>query len=115
MNATLEEDILNIIENFKDKVNPEFTADSQDLIKIKRLIQRHPCGRRNSESDGLMYYQVDYDALKKHKVKDFKFSLEDYKKWQIETLETLKQQFIARRNNYASKRETTTIIQLPIE
>lgn len=115
MNATLEQDILNIIENFKEKVNPGFTADSQDLIKIRRLIQKHPSGRRNSESDGIMYYQVDYDALKRHEVKDFKFSLEDYKEWQIETLETLKQQFIARRNNYANKRETTNFIQLPIE
>lgn len=115
MNATLEQDILNIIENFKEKVNSDFTADSQDLIKIRKLIQKHPSGRRNSEGDDIMYYQVDYDALKRHQVKDFKFSLEEYKQWQIETLEIFKQQFIARRNAHAIKRETTKTIQLPIE
>lgn len=115
MNATLEKDILNIIENFKEKVNPGFTADSQDLMNIRKIIKRYSGGRSNEHQEDVMYSSVDYDALKRHQVKDFKFSLEDYKQWQKETLEELKQQFISRRNEYAIKRETTSFIQLPIE
>lgn len=110
MIATLEQDILNIIEQFKEKVNPDFAADSHSLITIRKLIQKHPSGRRNSQGDDIMYYQVDYEGLKRHGVTDFKFSLEDYKKWQIETLEILKQQFIARRKNDVYKPETINFI-----
>lgn len=110
MVATLEQDILNIIEQFKEQVNPDFAADSQDLMTIRRLIQKHPSGRRNSQGDDVMYYQVDYAGLKRHGVTDFKFSLEDYKKWQIETLEILKEQFIARRKHDVYKPETINFI-----
>lgn len=90
MIATLEQDILNIIENFKEQVNSDFTASSQDLTKIKKIIQDWRLGRRTQNGGNTLYTCIDYEGLKRHQVKDFKFSLEDYKRWQSETIEELK-------------------------
>lgn len=115
MIATLQEDVLHIIENFKEKVNPKFVATPQDLMKIKKMVQDNYCGRTNERGGDILYASVDYDGLKRNNVKDFSFSLKDYERWSIETLELLKAEFIARRNKYAIKREATKTIQLPIE
>ena len=96
MFATIEQDVLNIIENFKKYVNPSFTANSQDLMNIKKLIKTCPASRVNG-ADGIFYYAVDYNTLKKHGVKDFKFSIEDYRDWRRQTLEELRNEFIQRR------------------
>jgi hypothetical protein len=96
MFATIEQDVLNIIENFKKHVNPSFTANSHDLMYIRKMINTCPASRTNGK-DGVMYYSVDYATLKKHGVKNFKFSIEDYREWRKETLEELKQDFIQRR------------------
>ena len=90
MIATLEQDILNIIENFKEQVNPDFTAGSQDLMKIKKIIQDWKLGRETQCGGSTLYTCIDYEGLKRHNVKDFKFSLEDYREWQSETIEELK-------------------------
>lgn len=90
MIATLEQDILNIIENFKEQVNSGFTASSQDLTKIKKIIQDWRLGRETQNGGNTLYTCIDYEGLKRHQVKDFKFSLEDYKRWQSETIEELK-------------------------
>lgn len=115
MMATLQEDVLHIIEKFKEKVNPKFVATPQDLMKIKKMVQDNYCGRTNSNGGDILYTSVDYDALKRHKVKDFSFSLKDYERWSIETLEILKAEALVRRNRNANKRKTTKTIQLPIE
>lgn len=96
MNATIKQDTINIIKNFKEKVNPEFNADSKDMENILKLINTCPASRINGD-DGVMYYSVDYNTLKKHGVKDFKFSIGDYRAWRLEELEELRKGFISRR------------------
>ena len=103
MIATLQQDLLNIVRCFKEQVNPDFDPTNQDIIKIKQLITNHPHGRMNSNGGDILYTTVDYDGLKRHGVKDFNFSLQDYQEWKIETLEILKNEFITRRNKYATK------------
>jgi hypothetical protein len=90
MEATLKQDTLNIIKNFKEKVNGDFNADEQDIKNIQKLIKTYPSGRSNEYGDDTLYSCIDYAGLKRHQVKDFKFSLEDYKRWQSETIEELK-------------------------
>lgn len=115
MIATLQQDILHIIENFKERVNPKFVATPQDLAQIKRMVQDNHCGRTNERGGDILYASVDYDGLKRHKMKDFSFSLRDYEGWVTETLEILKAEAIARRDKRATERKTTEIVQLPIE
>ena len=90
MIATLEQDILNIIKNFKEQVNPDFAPDSQDLADIKKIIQNWRLGRETQDGGDIKYICIDYDGLDRHNVKDFKFSLKDYTEWQSETIEILK-------------------------
>lgn len=94
MEATMKQDVLNIIKNFKEKVNSDFNADAIDVTNIQKMIKTYPNGRSNEYGDDTLYSCIDYAGLKRHNVKDFKFSLEDYKEWQSETIEELK----ARRN-----------------
>ena len=98
MIATVEQDILNIIENFKKYVNPSFTANSQDLMKIRRIIQDWKLGKE-TENGNTLYTFIDYEGLKRHGVKNFSFSLEEYSEWQNETIEILKQDYINRRKD----------------
>lgn len=97
MNASLQQDLLNIVKCFKEQVNPAFEATNQDIIKIKQLITSHPHGRINSNGGDILYTTIDYAGLKRHGVKDFSFSLQDYREWKLETLEILRNNFIARR------------------
>ena len=91
MDATMKQDVMNIIKNFKEQVNSDFNADSEDIKNIQKLIKTYPNGRSNEYGDDTLYSCIDYEGLKRHNVKDFKFSLEDYKEWQSETIEILKQ------------------------
>lgn len=97
MIAALEQDILKIIEQFKKHVNPSFTATPHDLQKIKDIITNYPSGRETLDRTNTLYTCIDYAGLKRHGVKDFSFSLEDYSEWQTETIEQSKQDFIKRR------------------
>ena len=112
MIATLTQDVMNVIENFKSKVNPEFVASPSDITKIKTLITECSGGRSNSNGGDILYTYIDYDGLKRHNIKDFSFSLKDYERWSVETLELLKADAIARRNKRV-ERKANDIIQLP--
>ena len=102
MDATLKQDIIHIIDQFKKHVNPEFVATPKEIEKIKELIIEHSGGRSNENGGNIMYTYIDYDGLKRHNVKDFSFSAEDYELWSIETLDLLKAECRARRNKYGN-------------
>ena len=112
MNATLKQDIIHIINEFKKHVNPEFVASPKDIEKIKELVTEHSGGRSNEDGGDVMYTYIDYDGLKRHKVKDFSFSAIDYEKWTVETLEILKAECRARRKQYGNNWKTIKAIQL---
>lgn len=97
MDATLKQDIIHIINEFKKHVNPEFVATPKDIEKITILITEHSGGRSNEKGGDVMYTYIDYDGLKRHNAKDFSFSAEDYELWLIETLDLLKAECIAKR------------------
>ncbi len=97
MIATLQEDLLNIVKRFKEEVNPSFEPSPKDIAKIKDIITNYPSGRETLDRTNTLYTCIDYAGLKRHAVKDFSFSLEDYSEWQTETIEQLKQDFIKRR------------------
>jgi hypothetical protein len=97
MIATLEQDILKIIEQFKKHVNHSFTATPHDLQKIKDIITNYPSGKETLDRTNNLYTCIDYAGLKRHGVKDFSFSLEDYSEWQNETIEILKKEYASRR------------------
>ena len=99
MIATLQEDLLNIVKCFKEKVNPSFEPSPKDIVKIKDIITNYPSGRETLDRTNTLYTSIDYEGLKRHGVKDFSFSLEDYSEWQTETIEQLKQDFIKRRKD----------------
>ena len=99
MIATVEQDILKIIEQFKKHVNPSFTATPHDLQKIKDIITNYPSGRETLDRTNTLYTCIDYAGLKRHGVKDFSFSLEDYSEWQNETIEILKKEYASRRKS----------------
>ena len=112
MNATLKQDIIHIINEFKMLVNPDFVATPKDIEKIKELITEHSGGRSNANGGNIMYTYIDYDGLKRHNVKDFSFSAEDYELWSFETLVLLKAKCRARRNKYGVNWKTIKIVQL---
>lgn len=97
MNATLAQDVINIINEFKKQVNPGFVATPEDIEKIKVLITEHSGGRCCDLKNNIYYTCLDYDGMKRHNVKDFSFSAEDYELWSIETLDLLKAECIAKR------------------
>jgi hypothetical protein len=91
MEASLQQDLLNIVKCFKEQVNPAFEATNTDITRIKQLITSHPHGRTNIDGGDVLYTLLDYDGLKRHEVKDFSFSINDYIVWKQETLDLLKQ------------------------
>lgn len=101
MNATLTQDIIHIITEFKKRVNPEFIATPNDIEKIKRLIAINSIGRSNEGLGDVMYTCVDYDGLKRNDVKNFDFSISSYEMWVVETIKLLKAKHKTRRENYA--------------
>lgn len=101
-NATLKQDIIHIIDQFKKQVNPNFVATSSDIEKIKELVTEHSGGRSNEGHGDIMYTYIDYDGLKRHNVKDFGFSADDYENWSNETLDLLLAECRARRKQYGN-------------
>lgn len=97
MDATLKQDIIYIINEFKKYVNPEFVATPKDIEKIKILVTEHSGGRCTSWEDRISYTCLDYDGMKRHNAKDFSFSAEDYELWSNETLDLLKAECRAKR------------------
>ncbi len=99
MIATINEDVFNIIEEFKKQVNPSFKPSGADIANIKYLMKSSHNGRSNKDGGDILYYCVDYEGLKRHNVKDFSFSIPDYEEWVKETIELSK----ARRVNNAKR------------
>ena len=99
MLPTIEEDIRHVINEFKEKVNPEFKPTRQDIENIKKILGRHGRVGYTAEENGKMYTRLYVEALKKHNVKDFSF-IQEYDKWIVDELEELKSRHMRKIRGY---------------
>lgn len=96
MIATINQDVIHIIEKFKKLVNPNFKPTNIDIENIKRFVQVAKTGRANENGGDILYCSVDYEGLKRHNVQSFNFKLEDYYEWEQETFDLLKKELLAK-------------------